>query len=64
MDRNDRHHHFSASGWVRFARYQKHVSTFKGIVMAFSEYQDKHRVMPIENHDDLWRGGWRTHLLV
>lgn len=52
----------SVSGFLRFARYQEHVSALKGIGMAFSEYHDAHHVFPIENQDDLWEGGWRKRL--
>lgn len=53
---------WSGYGFIRFARYQEHVSALKTIGMAFSEYHNAHEVLPIENQDDLWKGGWRMRL--
>ena len=52
----------SSCEFVRFVRYQEHVSSLKGIGMAISEYHDAHHVWPVDGDDDLWNGGWRRRL--
>lgn len=52
----------SSCEFVRFVRYQEHVSALKCIGMAISEYHDEHHAFPVEGEDDLWNGGWRRRL--
>ncbi len=48
--------------FVHFARHQEHVSALKGISLAISEYHDAHKILPVEEPDDLLKGGWRKRL--